>query len=69
MGQRERDNFSNGAKREKVGALGSMYLVDACCIAKAYVNAGIARGVQVRQSGSYRWFRNRFFSLVLYFSS
>ncbi|KAL7470380.1 hypothetical protein ACHAXS_010598 [Conticribra weissflogii] len=47
MGQSERDNFSNGANREKVGALGSMYLVDACCIAKAYVNAGIARGVQL----------------------
>jgi hypothetical protein len=25
-----------------------MHLVDACCIAKAYVKAGIAKGVQVR---------------------
>lgn len=48
MGQSERDDFSSGGKGEKVGALGSMYLVDACCIAKAYVNAGISRGVQVR---------------------
>eukprot|EP00569_Conticribra_weissflogii_P006999 CAMPEP_0171337412 /NCGR_PEP_ID=MMETSP0878-20121228/6672_1 /TAXON_ID=67004 /ORGANISM="Thalassiosira weissflogii, Strain CCMP1336" /LENGTH=638 /DNA_ID=CAMNT_0011839031 /DNA_START=1 /DNA_END=1917 /DNA_ORIENTATION=- len=47
MGQSERDDFSSGGKGEKVGALGSMYLVDACCIAKAYVNAGIARGVQL----------------------
>ena len=46
MGQRERDNTANGCG-EKVGALCSMYLVDACCIAKAYVNAGIARGVQI----------------------
>lgn len=41
MGARER---SAGGS---VGALCSMHLVDACCIAKAYVNAGIARGVQL----------------------
>ena len=45
IGRRERDG--EGQKR---GALSSMYLVDACCIAKAYVNAGIARGVQVSMS-------------------
>ena len=44
MGQRERDSAST---KNANGALSSMYLVDACCIAKAYVNAGIARGVQV----------------------
>ena len=43
MGQRERE-ISAG---EKIGAVCSMYLVDACCVAKAYVNAGIARGVQL----------------------
>jgi hydroxymethylpyrimidine kinase/phosphomethylpyrimidine kinase len=53
MGRRERENYSsnhhdgNGSD-ERVGALCSMYLIDACCIAKAYVNAGIGRGVQVR---------------------
>jgi hydroxymethylpyrimidine/phosphomethylpyrimidine kinase len=48
MGQRERENSSDDDDgSEKVGALCSMYLVDACCVAKAYVNAGIARGVQV----------------------
>ncbi|KAL9188736.1 hypothetical protein ACHAXT_007114 [Thalassiosira profunda] len=44
MGQRGRENKAGG---EKVGALSSMHLVDACCIAKAYVNAGIAKGVQL----------------------
>ena len=43
MGQRER-GISTG---EKIGAVCSMYLVDACCVAKAYVNAGIARGVKL----------------------
>ena len=55
MGQRERDditNSSNGDGEEKVGALSSMYLVDACSIAKAYVNAGIARGVQVSSNSA-----------------
>ena len=48
MGQRERQNVSNKRDNcENVGALSSMYLADACCIAKAYVNAGIARSVQV----------------------
>jgi len=48
MGQREREDISmTEGKHEKVGALSSMHLVDACCIAKAYVNAGIARGVQL----------------------
>jgi hydroxymethylpyrimidine kinase/phosphomethylpyrimidine kinase len=48
MGQRERENSSDDDDGcEKVGALCSMYLVDACCVAKAYVGAGIARGVQV----------------------
>lgn len=42
IGRREREG--EGQKR---GALSSIHLVDACCIAKAYVNAGIARGVQV----------------------
>mmetsp|Transcript_7618 Transcript_7618/g.17538 ORF Transcript_7618/g.17538 Transcript_7618/m.17538 type:complete len:587 (-) Transcript_7618:21-1781(-) len=44
IGRRERDG--DGQKR---GVLSSMHLVDACCIAKAYVNAGIARGVQIGQ--------------------
>jgi len=47
MGQRERDDTSINKSGEQIGALSSMYLVDACCIAKAYVNAGIARGVQL----------------------
>ena len=48
MGQSEREDVSNAdSNEETVGALSSMYLVDACCIAKAYVNAGIARGVKV----------------------
>lgn len=50
MGQREREDVSVSQakdKDEKVGALSSMHLVDACCVAKAYVNAGIARGVQL----------------------
>ena len=47
MGQRERDDTSINERGEQIGALSSMYLVDACCIAKAYVNAGIARGVQL----------------------
>ena len=53
MGQREREHDvvesgSGGDEDEKIGALSSMHLVDACCIAKAYVNAGIAQGMQVR---------------------
>ena len=47
MGQRERDGTSINKSGEQIGALSSMYLVDACCIAKAYVNAGIARGVRL----------------------
>ena len=52
MGQREREHDvvesgSGGDEDEKIGALSSMHLVDACCIAKAYVNAGIAQGMQV----------------------
>jgi len=47
MGQRERDAVSSSNGGENVGALCAMRLVDACCIAKAYVNAGIARGVQL----------------------
>jgi len=49
MGQREREEEDAGStkKEEKVGALSSMHLVDACCIAKAYVTAGIARGAQL----------------------
>ncbi|KAL7540120.1 hypothetical protein ACHAXR_009873 [Thalassiosira sp. AJA248-18] len=48
MGQRERENVATASgEDEKVGALSSMYLADACCIAKAYVNAGIAEGVQL----------------------
>lgn len=49
MGKREREGISSSSSGEIeiVGALSSMYLVDACTIAKAYVNAGIARGVQV----------------------
>ena len=50
MGRREREISSidddDDDGRERVGALRSMYLVDACCVAKAYVNAGVARGVQ-----------------------
>jgi hydroxymethylpyrimidine kinase/phosphomethylpyrimidine kinase len=50
MGQREREDESNKSDDcNNIGALSSMYLVDACCIAKAYVNAGIARSVQVRR--------------------
>ena len=50
MGQREREDVSSQVEDEdeKVGARCAMHLVDACCVAKAYVNAGIARGVQVR---------------------
>ena len=44
MGQRERES---GSSAEGIGALSSMHLVDACCIAKAYVNAGIACGMQL----------------------
>lgn len=44
IGERERADNKEG----KAGALSSMHLVDACCVAKAYVTAGIARGVQVR---------------------
>ena len=47
MGQRERSD-STGRNAENIGALRSMHLIDACCIAKAYVNAGIECGVQVR---------------------
>ena len=47
MGQRERLALL-GSTAENIGALSSMYLIDACCIAKAYINAGIARGGQVR---------------------
>ena len=47
MGQRERDAVSRSDGGENVGALCAMRLVDSCCIAKAYVNAGIARGVQL----------------------
>jgi hydroxymethylpyrimidine/phosphomethylpyrimidine kinase len=46
MGERERAALL-GSTAENIGALSSMHLVDACCIAKAYVNAGIACGVQV----------------------
>ncbi len=49
MGQRERETASSKSDNcENVGAISSMYLVDACCIAKAYVNAGISCSVQVR---------------------
>jgi hydroxymethylpyrimidine kinase/phosphomethylpyrimidine kinase/thiamine-phosphate diphosphorylase len=47
LGQRERDAVASSKGGENVGALCAMRLVDACCIAKAYVNAGIARGVQL----------------------
>lgn len=47
MGQRERSALA-GSTAENIGALSSMHLIDACCVAKAYVNAGIATGVQVR---------------------
>jgi hydroxymethylpyrimidine/phosphomethylpyrimidine kinase len=51
MGQRQRNishmKSTNSKTNANIGALSSMYLVDACCIAKAYVNAGIARAVQV----------------------
>ena len=47
MGQKER-SVTHGSTSENIGALSSMHLMDACCIAKAYVNAGIACGVQVR---------------------
>eukprot|EP00804_Cyclotella_cryptica_P021788 CCRYP_000797-RA/>CCRYP_000797-RA protein AED:0.06 eAED:0.06 QI:0/0.5/0.33/1/1/1/3/231/652 len=55
MGQRQRNiSLMKRAEEEKsdqtdIGALHSMYLVDACCIAKAYVNAGIAHAVQIGQ--------------------
>lgn len=47
MGKKERATFA-GSAAENIGALSSMHLVDACCIAKAYVNAGIECGRQVR---------------------
>jgi len=47
MGQRERDAVGSAKGGENIGALCAMRLVDACCVAKAYVNAGIARGVQL----------------------
>lgn len=47
MGQRERDTVSTSRGDDNVGALSAMWLVDACCIAKAYVNAGIAVGVRL----------------------
>ncbi|KAL7545397.1 hypothetical protein ACHAWF_008741 [Thalassiosira exigua] len=43
MGQRERER--GDAEGGRTGSLSSMRLVDACCVAKAYVNAGISRGV------------------------
>jgi hypothetical protein len=48
MGLRERRALA-GSSTDNIGALSSMHLIDACCIAKAYVNAGIACGRQVRQ--------------------
>ena len=48
MGQQERqEGAKENGKAQHLGALSSMHLADACCIAKAYVTAGIARGVQV----------------------
>eukprot|EP01082_Thalassiosira_pseudonana_P004543 g4236.t1 g4236 contig15:616483-618315(+) len=47
MGQREREDTASGTGVERVGALSAMHLVDACCIAKAYVNDGISKGVQL----------------------
>ncbi|KAL3906143.1 MAG: hypothetical protein SGILL_009393, partial [Bacillariaceae sp.] len=34
-------------EEERVGAISSIQIVDACCLAKAYVSAGIQRGVQL----------------------
>lgn len=36
----------NRQSSEQVGALSSIEIVDACCLAKAYVSAGIQKGVQ-----------------------
>lgn len=35
------------AKESKIGATSAIDIVDACCLAKAYVSAGIQRGVQL----------------------
>lgn len=40
-------NRNGEAKSAQVGATSAIHIVDACCLAKAYVSAGIQRGVQL----------------------
>lgn len=41
------ENRNDESKNGKVGATSAIHIVDACCLAKAYVSAGIQRGVQL----------------------
>ena len=40
-------NRNDDSKGEQVGAISAIDIVDACCLAKAYVSAGIQRGIQL----------------------
>ena len=44
IGHQQRSLIESGS-----GAARSIYIIDACCLAKAYVTAGVAQGVQVRK--------------------
>ena len=68
MGQSERSS-STGCIEENIGALKSMHLIDACCIAKAYVNAGIECGVQVRYTTTNMHFRKCDYTKLIRISS
>lgn len=49
----------NRSEESKVGATSAIHIVDACCLAKAYVSAGIQKGVQLG-SGPGPVFQNEF---------
>ena len=44
---RDDDDTTEESKSSRVGATSAIHIVDACCLAKSYVSAGIQRGVQL----------------------
>ena len=47
LGEENRDDDDESKSGGRVGATSAIHIVDACCLAKAYVSAGIQRGVQL----------------------
>ena len=49
LGHQQR-SITEGAEGEGgTGATRAIHMIDACCIAKAYITEGVARGIQVRE--------------------